>query len=91
MALDKFLYHTVGYNYIGDTYIIKNMCYEYNTIEDFTSEMQKAINTLEGILKSTGGEFIPGKIFSAPLIFSGKVVIGSNLMMKIIATFQPNT
>ena len=80
-----------SYNYVGDTYLIHNMCYEYNTIEDFTSEMQKVINIWEGTLKSTGGEFILDKIFSATLIFSGKVFIGSTLRIKTIPTFQPNT
>ena len=67
------------------------MCYEYNTIEDFTSEMQKVINIWEDTLKSTGGGFILDKKFSAELIFSGKVVIGSTLRIKTIPTFQPNT
>ena len=67
------------------------MCYEYNTIEDFTSEMQKVINIWEDTLKSTGGEFILDKKFSAELIFSGKVVIGITLRIKTIPTFQPNT
>ena len=53
------------------------MCYEYETIEDFASEMQKMINIWEVDLIVTGGEFFTEKIFSTPLISSGKVFIRS--------------
>lgn len=60
------------------------MCYEYDTIEYFSSEMQKVINIWGGDLKVTCVSFRPEKIFSTPFIVSGEVLIGSKYIFILM-------
>ena len=55
--------HFVGYSFVDDTDLIQTARTPNETETEVASEMQRALNTWEGVIRATGGAIVPAKSF----------------------------
>ena len=84
MDIDEYLYQKVGYTFVGDSYLILNVSYEYNKMDGIAAEIQTAINIWGGDSKATSGALRTKNSFSPPSKVSVKGVFGSKSLLTLM-------